>query len=169
IEQRVLIIGDDELNLRSQVKELKSEQSTISMTEEFAKHAKLQRKIDKFTKEIKRLASQRSQKMTMVNMAVKVGIKVIHTITMLSLIIWYRNVPLLMFPEGVFWPFFIQKFVAFPTGVPGKTKNIEKYGEDVKKKRMKQFCLKISVSKSELNTCSFFFSFNVYIHTTYQC
>ena len=43
-----------------------------------------------------------------------------QTITMLTLIILYRNDPLLQLPPGVFSPFPVQKFVSFPTGVPGK-------------------------------------------------
>ena len=48
-------ITDNELSIRTEIKDLKSEQDTISMTEEFAKHAKLQRRIDKLSAEVKRL------------------------------------------------------------------------------------------------------------------
>ena len=44
------------MNLKSQVKEFKAEQGTISMTDEFAKYAKLQRKIDKIMNQLKQFS-----------------------------------------------------------------------------------------------------------------
>lgn len=55
ISKYVYRVTDSEMNIRAEIKDLKSEQETISMTEEFAKYAKLQRKIDKHTAEVKRL------------------------------------------------------------------------------------------------------------------
>lgn len=55
ISKYVYRVTDSEMNIRADIKDLKSEQETISMTEEFAKYAKLQRKIDKHTAEVKRL------------------------------------------------------------------------------------------------------------------
>ena len=46
-------VTDDELNLREEVSELKREQEAVSVTEEFAQHTKLQRKIDKLVADIK--------------------------------------------------------------------------------------------------------------------
>lgn len=55
ISKYVYRVTDSEMNIRAEIKDLKSEQETISMTEEFAKYAKLQRKIDMHTAEVKRL------------------------------------------------------------------------------------------------------------------
>lgn len=55
ISKYVYRVTDSEMNIRVEIKDLKSEQETISMTEEFAKYAKLQRKVDKHTAEVKRL------------------------------------------------------------------------------------------------------------------
>ncbi|KAL5011067.1 hypothetical protein ScPMuIL_013372 [Solemya velum] len=108
---------DEEMNLRSEVLDLKSEQNRVSMTEEFAKYMKLQRSIDKLTEKVKVLGSSRSQKKTLLTMVVKIAIYIVHAITMVTLILLYRNDPLLLLPPGWFSP--VQKIIAFPTGVPG--------------------------------------------------
>ncbi|XP_069134257.1 guided entry of tail-anchored proteins factor 1-like isoform X1 [Argopecten irradians] len=112
-----LHVSDEELNLRSQVKELKTEQDTISMTDEFAKYAKIQRRIDKLMSQVKESNSTRMQKSSMLSLFVRIGIYVTQAITMLTLVFQYRNEPLLMFPSEWFYP--LQKFVALPTGIPG--------------------------------------------------
>ncbi|XP_069134259.1 guided entry of tail-anchored proteins factor 1-like isoform X2 [Argopecten irradians] len=111
-----LHVSDEELNLRSQVKELKTEQDTISMTDEFAKYAKIQRRIDKLMSQVKESNSTRMQKSSMLSLFVRIGIYVTQAITMLTLVFQYRNEPLLMFPSEWFYP--LQKFVALPTGIP---------------------------------------------------
>jgi len=77
IETHILQLGsyfirlkDEELNLRQQVRELKSEQGTVSMSEEFAKYMKLQRKIDRLVEQVKKMGKIcfRSQdKVTLLN------------------------------------------------------------------------------------------------------
>lgn len=44
---------ENELNLRSELRDLKTEQTTVSMSEEFARFFKLQRRIDKLGQDIK--------------------------------------------------------------------------------------------------------------------
>ncbi|XP_060081140.1 guided entry of tail-anchored proteins factor 1-like [Ylistrum balloti] len=112
-----LHVSDEELNLRSQVKELKAEQDSISMTDEFARYAKIQRRIDKLMTQVKESNSTRMQKSSLLSLIVRIGIYVIQAFTMLSLVFRYRNEPLLMFPSEWFYP--LQKFVALPTGIPG--------------------------------------------------
>ena len=48
-------LTDDERNLRQQVQDLKLEQSSVSMSDEFAKYMKLQRKIDRLVDQIKKM------------------------------------------------------------------------------------------------------------------
>ena len=45
--------SEKDTNLKKQIGELKKEQDAINMMDEFAKHAKIQRKINKFTEELK--------------------------------------------------------------------------------------------------------------------
>nr|XP_022293678.1 tail-anchored protein insertion receptor WRB-like [Crassostrea virginica] len=117
ISRYVYKITDNELSIRTEIKDLKSEQDTISMTEEFAKHAKLQRRIDKLSAEVKRLAAVRNSKIAVVNIGVKAGIYVCQAILMLVIVLTNRSEPLLLFPENWFYPF--HNIVALPTGVPG--------------------------------------------------
>ncbi|XP_053390541.1 guided entry of tail-anchored proteins factor 1-like [Mercenaria mercenaria] len=110
-------LTDEELNLRQQVRDLKAEQGAVSMTDEFAKYMKLQRKIDRLVDQVKKMGSSRSQKITMFSMGVKMVINVLHGIVMISVIIFYKNDPLYMLPEQWFYP--VNRLIAFPTGVPG--------------------------------------------------
>ena len=48
-------LTDEEMNLRQQVKDLKLEQSSVSMSDEFAKYMKLQRKIDRLVDQVKKM------------------------------------------------------------------------------------------------------------------
>lgn len=117
ISKYVYRVTDSEMNIRAEIKDLKTEQETISITEEFAKYAKLQRKIDKHTAEVKRLAALRNSKSAVVNMGVKAGIYITQAILMLVIVLTNKNEPLLMFPESWFYP--LHNIVALPTGVPG--------------------------------------------------
>ncbi|KAK3583930.1 hypothetical protein CHS0354_033716 [Potamilus streckersoni] len=110
-------ITDEELNLRSQLRDLKMEQGSISITDEFARYMKLQRKINSFTDAIKKFDSTRTKQMMMLTVGVKTGIYVLHGLIMVSLTLAYKNEPLLQLPWEWFTP--INKLVAFPTGVPG--------------------------------------------------
>ncbi|XP_021359233.1 tail-anchored protein insertion receptor WRB-like [Mizuhopecten yessoensis] len=112
-----LHVSNEELNLRSQVRELKAEQDIISMTDEFARYAKIQRRIDKIMAQVKESNSARMQKSSLLSLLVRIGIYVIQAFTMLALVFRYRNEPLLMFPSEWFYP--LEKFVALPTGIPG--------------------------------------------------
>jgi hypothetical protein len=48
-------LTDEELNLRQQVRDLKAEQGAVSMSDEFAKYMKLQRKIDRLVDQVKKM------------------------------------------------------------------------------------------------------------------
>ncbi|XP_064618387.1 guided entry of tail-anchored proteins factor 1-like [Liolophura sinensis] len=117
ISKRLFKITDEELNLRTQVKDLKTQQESISVTDHFAKYFKLQRQIDKLLDNVKGKANARLQKTTMVTMAVKISIHIIHILFMLSLILSYRREPLLVMPAQWFTP--LAKLIAFPTGIAG--------------------------------------------------
>ncbi|XP_050394193.1 guided entry of tail-anchored proteins factor 1 [Patella vulgata] len=115
--KRLFKLSDSELDLRAQVKDLKCEQASISMADEFARYMKLQRKIDKCLQEIKSEGDPRQQNVAYVKLGVKIAIYVLHGITMLTLVLMYRSTPLLMMPPEWFTPF--NKIVAMPTGEPG--------------------------------------------------
>jgi hypothetical protein len=53
LSKKIYPVSDGELNVRSQIRELKAERDGVNMVDEFAKHAKLQRKIDKLFLDVK--------------------------------------------------------------------------------------------------------------------
>ncbi|KAK7494573.1 hypothetical protein BaRGS_00014226 [Batillaria attramentaria] len=53
VGKRVFSVSDEELDLRAQVRDLKEQQSSISMMDEFARYMKLQRQIDKLASQVK--------------------------------------------------------------------------------------------------------------------
>ncbi|XP_046573650.1 guided entry of tail-anchored proteins factor 1-like [Haliotis rubra] len=117
IGKKVFRLSNEELDLRSQVRDLKSDQESVNMADEFARYMKIQRKIDKIMGQLKQLGSSRSQRLTMLKVGIKMAIHVVHALTMLSLVLTYRNEPLLELPSSYFFPF--SRIVAFPTGIPG--------------------------------------------------
>ncbi|XP_063405456.1 guided entry of tail-anchored proteins factor 1-like isoform X1 [Mytilus trossulus] len=117
LSKQIYPVCDSELNIRSQIKDLKTEQNGVQMADEFARHAKIQRRIDKLLTQVKQQTSDRNNKCTMVGFAVQIGIYVLHALVMISLMISYRQEPLLQFQPEWFYP--LQKIVAFPTGVSG--------------------------------------------------
>ena len=48
-------MNEEEIDLRAELRDLKAEQDTISMSDEFSKYFKLQRKIDKLGQEVKQI------------------------------------------------------------------------------------------------------------------
>ncbi|GFR74044.1 tryptophan rich basic protein [Elysia marginata] len=103
IAKVLLTVTNEELNLRAEIKDLKEEQSNLSITDDFARYAKLQRKIDKLMAVVKETGNERKQRVSYLRMAVTVGIYVLHPLSYLP--------PVWLFPLG--------NFVAFPTGISG--------------------------------------------------
>ncbi|XP_041351832.1 guided entry of tail-anchored proteins factor 1-like [Gigantopelta aegis] len=110
-------VSENELNLRAEVRDLKREQESVSVTEEFARHMKLKRKIDKLMADVKNYGKERSSGHTMLKVAIKVIIHILHVLIMLYLVVKYRADPLLYVPTS--WVFPLHKVVAFPTAFPG--------------------------------------------------
>ncbi|KAK0052569.1 tail-anchored protein insertion receptor WRB [Biomphalaria pfeifferi] len=117
ISRLVIKIADEELNIRSEIKDLKEQQSSISATENFAQYARLQRKIDKLVNTVKERDKERRKFIVYLRMKVTAAIYIVHVIVMLVLMVILRSEPLLMLEESWVSPF--ARIVAFPTGIPG--------------------------------------------------
>ncbi|XP_053209810.1 guided entry of tail-anchored proteins factor 1-like [Panonychus citri] len=106
-----------EKNLRKQITELKTELGTINMTQEFVKYAKIQRKINKMTEDLK----NRGNTKTMLKLKVQVIVYGICYVTMgltTTYLIWsYRYTPLARLDHNLLFP--LGPILAFPTGVEG--------------------------------------------------
>lgn len=105
------------MDLRTELRDLKAEQNTISMSDEFSKYFKLQRKIEKLGQDVKQRGSARNQKISAITMAVQIGSQIFQVLMICLIIYLFRNEPLLEFSSAWFFPF--QKLVGFPTGVGG--------------------------------------------------
>ena len=53
VGRHIFSLSDEELDLRAKVRDMKDEQSHISMMDEFARYMKLQRQIDKLMAQVK--------------------------------------------------------------------------------------------------------------------
>ncbi|KAH9503652.1 hypothetical protein Btru_067066 [Bulinus truncatus] len=117
ISRFIVKVSDEELNTKAEVKDLKEQQSNLSVTDNFAQYARLQRKIDKLISAVKEKDKERKQYISYLRIGVTTGIYILHGIIMLSLMIILRSEPLLMVEASWLSPF--TRIVAFPTGIPG--------------------------------------------------
>ncbi|RUS69935.1 hypothetical protein EGW08_022307 [Elysia chlorotica] len=117
IAKLVFTAQNEELNMRAEIKDLKDEQSNLSITDDFARYARLQRKVDKLMAVVKEKGNERKQKLSYLRMAVTVGIYVMHAVVFLLLMFLLRSEPLSYLPPE--WLFPLGNFVAFPTGAEG--------------------------------------------------
>ncbi|KAK3756982.1 hypothetical protein RRG08_063175 [Elysia crispata] len=117
IAKLIFTVTNEELNLRAEIKDLKEEQSNISITDDFARYARLQRKVDKLLAVGKEKGNERKQRVSYLRMAVTVGIYILHAVILLLLMFLLRSEPLSYLPHQ--WLFPLGNFVAFPTGAQG--------------------------------------------------
>ncbi|CAH1799246.1 unnamed protein product [Owenia fusiformis] len=112
-------VDEDEIKTRQELKNLKEELGTFSAMDEFARHAKIQRKINKLMEEVQKHTKTRSDVFVAVKMLVSGVLKAIQIIISLSLIITYRADPVIMLPLDWVTPWPLWKILAFPTGIEG--------------------------------------------------
>ncbi|CAF93203.1 unnamed protein product [Tetraodon nigroviridis] len=100
--------AEQESEMRAEIHEMKKEQSTISMMDEFARHARLERKINKMTDKLKTHVKSRT--------AQQAKMKWVAAL-MISLIWKFYSDPVTVVPSRWIAP--VERLVAFPTGVAG--------------------------------------------------
>lgn len=101
-----------------EITQLKQELEQVSITENFATHARIQRKINKLEAELqKEMSSNNSQYLTIKYTAFIIS-KLIVGILLLCCTLYYRYTPVITFPEQFcFSP--LEKIISFPIGQPG--------------------------------------------------
>ena len=108
-------------DIYNEVYVLNKELATISMVDEFAKHAKLQRKISKLTAELETLEKDRNWRHLKVSWSLRMGIRVLYTIVVIIVNYNYRYTPILMLPKDLLQPYYPLGYIlAFPHGIEGK-------------------------------------------------
>ncbi|GBN09113.1 Tail-anchored protein insertion receptor WRB [Araneus ventricosus] len=106
-----------EANLRRQACDLKAELGSISMVDEFAKYAKIKRKVGKVTDELTHQAEMRSSYTLKVRFIATAALYAVMSCTVIFLLWNYRKIPVVVMPED--WLFPLGYFLSYPSGIPG--------------------------------------------------
>ncbi|XP_048853727.1 guided entry of tail-anchored proteins factor 1 [Brienomyrus brachyistius] len=109
--------AEHELEMRKEIQDMKKELSSISMMDEFARYARLERKINKMTDKLKSLVKSRAAYQAKVKWVVNIVYHVLQAVLMISLIWKYYASPVTVLPSQ--WIVPLERLVAFPSGVPG--------------------------------------------------
>ncbi|NP_001279251.1 guided entry of tail-anchored proteins factor 1 precursor [Callorhinchus milii] len=109
--------GETELQMRIEIGNMKQELATISMMDEFARYARLERKINKTTDKLKTHVKTRTAQLAKIKWVVTIVFYVLQAALMISLIWKYYSEPVTVMPSKWIAP--LEKLVAFPTGIPG--------------------------------------------------
>ncbi|XP_063303261.1 guided entry of tail-anchored proteins factor 1 [Pelobates fuscus] len=109
--------AEQEYQMRSEIQTMRQELSAISMMDEFAKYARLERKINKMTDKLKTHVKARSAQLAKIKWVVSIVFYVIQAALMISLIWKYYSEPVTVLPSKWIAP--LERLVAFPTGIAG--------------------------------------------------
>ncbi|XP_032828632.1 guided entry of tail-anchored proteins factor 1 isoform X1 [Petromyzon marinus] len=106
-----------ELELREELRKMRRELATISVMDEFARYARLERRINKASDELKTSLQARTTQLTTMKWIINISFYTLQAVVMITLIWNYYSTPVAMLPSK--WVSPLEKLVAFPTGVPG--------------------------------------------------
>lgn len=109
--------AEQESEMRAEIQEMKREQSAISMMDEFARYARLERKINKMTERLKTHVKSRTAQQAKMKWVVNIAFYILQAALMISLIWKYYSDPVTVVPSRWIAP--VERLVAFPTGVAG--------------------------------------------------
>ncbi|XP_034404739.1 guided entry of tail-anchored proteins factor 1 [Cyclopterus lumpus] len=109
--------AEQESEMRVEVQEMKKEQASISMMDEFARYARLERKINKMTDKLKSHVKSRTAQQAKMKWVVNIIFYILQAAVMISLIWKYYSDPVTVVPSKWIAP--VERLVAFPTGVAG--------------------------------------------------
>ncbi|KAG7483690.1 guided entry of tail-anchored proteins factor 1 [Megalops cyprinoides] len=109
--------AEHEMEMRTEIQDMKKELSTISMMDEFARYARLERKINKMTDKLKTHVKSRTAQQAKIKWVVNIVYYVLQAALMISLIWKYYADPVTVLPSKWIAP--LERLVAFPSGVAG--------------------------------------------------
>ncbi|KAK1169414.1 guided entry of tail-anchored proteins factor 1-like [Acipenser oxyrinchus oxyrinchus] len=109
--------ADQETQMRLDIQSMKQELSTISMMDEFARYARLERKINKMTDKLKTHVKSRTGQLAKIKWMVSIVFYILQAVLMISLIWKYYADPVTVLPSKWIAP--LERLVAFPSGVAG--------------------------------------------------
>ncbi|XP_037687442.1 guided entry of tail-anchored proteins factor 1 isoform X1 [Choloepus didactylus] len=121
--------AEQEAQMRAEIHGMKQELSTVNMMDEFARYARLERKINKMTDKLKTHVKARTAQLAKIKWVISVAFYVLQAALMISLIWKYYSVPVAVVPSKWITP--LDRLVAFPTRVAGSNAHLsgkkEKY------------------------------------------
>ncbi|KAL0973280.1 hypothetical protein UPYG_G00201370 [Umbra pygmaea] len=109
--------GEDERKMRAEIQEMKKEHNSVSMMDEFARYARLERKINKMTDQLKTHVKSRSAQTAKMKWVVNIVFYILQAALMISMIWKYYADPVTVIPNKWIAP--LEWMVAFPSGVAG--------------------------------------------------
>ncbi|KAM3935842.1 guided entry of tail-anchored proteins factor 1 [Leptodactylus fuscus] len=107
--------AEQEQQMRSDIQNMRQELSSISMMDEFARYARLERKINKMTDKLKTHVKSRTGQLAKIKWVVSIVFYVLQAALMISLIWKYYSEPVTKLPSKWIAP--LERLVAFPTGI----------------------------------------------------
>ncbi|KAL4695573.1 hypothetical protein H8959_000668 [Pygathrix nigripes] len=110
--------AEQESQMRAEIQDMKQELSTVNMMDEFARYARLERKINKMTDKLKTHVKARTAQLAKIKWVISVAFYVLQAALMISLIWKYYSVPVAVVPSKWITP--LDRLVAFPTRVAGQ-------------------------------------------------
>ncbi|XP_035873335.1 guided entry of tail-anchored proteins factor 1 isoform X1 [Phyllostomus discolor] len=109
--------AEQESQMRAEIQDMKQELSTVNMMDEFARYARLERKINKMTDKLKTHVKSRTAQLAKIKWVMSVAFYILQAALMVSLIWKYYSVPVAVVPSKWITP--LDRLVAFPTRVAG--------------------------------------------------
>uniref|UniRef100_A0A8D1E256 Guided entry of tail-anchored proteins factor 1 n=4 Tax=Suina TaxID=35497 RepID=A0A8D1E256_PIG len=109
--------AEQESQMRAEIQDMKQELSTVNMMDEFARYARLERKINKMTDKLKTHVKARTAQLAKIKWVISVAFYILQAALMVSLIWKYYSVPVAVVPRKWITP--LDRLVAFPTRVAG--------------------------------------------------
>ncbi|VTJ65129.1 Hypothetical predicted protein [Marmota monax] len=109
--------AEQESQMRAEIQDMKQELSTVNMMDEFARYARLERKINKMTDKLKTHVKARTAQLAKIKWVMSVAFYILQAALMISLIWKYYSVPVAVVPSKWITP--LDRLVAFPTRVAG--------------------------------------------------
>ncbi|XP_018393313.1 PREDICTED: tail-anchored protein insertion receptor WRB-like [Cyphomyrmex costatus] len=101
-----------DIELRKELNNLKENIAGFSMVDEFAKHAKLQRRYNHVESILKENMNQRLNQKVKLQMLLIYGFRALNGTLILWLSYMYKHEPVIILSEDVLWP--IQNFLSWP-------------------------------------------------------
>ncbi|XP_020363810.1 tail-anchored protein insertion receptor WRB isoform X1 [Oncorhynchus kisutch] len=108
---------EQERDMRAEIQEMKKEHNSVSMMDEFARYARLERKINKMTDKLKTHVKSRTAQQAKMKWMVNIGFYILQAALMISLIWKYYADPVTVVPSKWIAP--LEQMVAFPSRVAG--------------------------------------------------